>query len=574
MQRQPSGHSVDLLVIGAGPAGMTAALVARLEGLTVMLAEKTGQVGGTAATSAGTLWIPGNPVSAAAGHADAPGADAYLRAVLGNGHDEAMVRAFLDTGPQAIRYLEERSAVRFASCGDHPDYYDLPGAAVRGRAILAREFDGRLLGRDFRRVRPPMPEFLLFGGMMVAKTDIPRLIGRYRSAGNFLHAAGLMLRYLRDRLRYPRGTRLTLGNALVARLYHSLRQAGVQPAFEHRLERLVVSEGRVTGAELMTPAGPVSVAARRGVVLATGGIAHTTGLQGRRLPEGVVPRFLSAEAVQGEGVRAGLAAGARMSPGRQGTGSFWTPASVIRRRDGGDGLYPHLSLDRSKPGLIAVDRAGRRFCNEAVSYHDFVLAMFADPRAIPAWLVCSAAFVRRYGLGAIRPGEGLRRHERSGYITTAPTLEALAGKLGIDPAGLAETVARHDRMAAEGVDRDFAKGETVFDRFNGDPAVQPNPCLAPLGSGPYVAVEIWPAEIVSALGLDTDPAGRVLGQDGAPVPGLYACGNDMASVMAGTAPGPGTTLGPGIVFGYRAAMAAAGRLAGDEAALDRMAIHA
>lgn len=555
-------RTVDLLVIGAGPAGMAAAIFAKLKGLDVLLVEKTGQIGGTAATSAGTLWIPENSQGRATGETDSiPEAAAYLDSLIAT-HTPRTRRqraAYLATGVEAIDFLQANTEVKFLPCGVHPDYHARAGAAVRGRAIVPAPFDGRVLGREFERVRPPIPEFMVFGGMMVGKMDIPRLLGRFRSPGNFAYSARLVLRYLTDRMRFSRGTRLVMGNALVGRMYQSLLKLGVHPLFDTRLGELVVTEGRVTGATITGPDGAVRVVARRGVVLATGGFAHNGAYRKRLMPQPTPAYSLANVANRGEGVAAGEALGARISADENGSGGFWTPVSVTRRPDGSTGLFPHLSLDRAKPGLIAVNRAGRRFCNEADSYHDFVEAMYRAGPSIPAWLICDAGFVRRYGLGHIYPGtRDLRAHERSGYLVRAGSPEALAAKLGLDPAALRATLARYNTHAARGEDPDFHKGHSALNRFNGDPEVTPNPCLAPIALDDLCAMEVWPAEIACSAGLSTDEDARVVDADERPIPGLFACGNDMASVMADSYPGPGTTLGPAVVFAYRAVKAALG----------------
>lgn len=557
-------REVDLLVLGAGPAGMAAALFADIAGLKVVLAEKSGQVGGTAATSAGTLWIPGNSQSRRAGMQDDP-ADAarYMDRLIsvGGERNRRLRRAYLESAVPAIDHLEANTEVKFVACGRHPDYRDEPGAAVSGRAIVPQMFDGRLLGRAFEQVRPPIPEFLVFGGMMVGKDDIPRLVGRFRSLGNFSHSARIFLRYLTDRLQFSRGTRLTMGNALVARMFYSLRRRGVELLLDSPVRRLIGNAEGIAGAELATPAGPVRIRARRGVILATGGFAHAEDYRRRFMPAPVPVHSLACASDQGDGMRLAEALGARIVPEDNGRGGFWTPVSVLRRPDGSEGLFPHLSLDRAKPGLIAVNSAGRRFVNEANSYHDFVEAMYDAESgegqgaggAIPAWLICDSGFVRRYGLGAIYPGSRkLERWERSGYLATAPSAEALARKIGVDPAGLADTLRRYNAAAAAGTDPEFGKGSTELNRFNGDPAVTPNPCLAPIGPGPLHALRVWPAEIACSTGLSTDEDARVITPEGRPIPGLFACGNDMASVMADSYPGPGTTLGPAVVFAYRA----------------------
>lgn len=552
-------REVDLLVAGAGPAGMTAALVAAIEGLDVLLIEKSDQVGGTGATSAGTLWIPGNTQSKRAGFNDsAEAADKYLSALIGENTNRALRDAYLQTGPAAIDYLETRSDVQFLPCGTHPDYRsNLPGAALSGRAIVPKPFDGRLLGKDFARLRAPIPEFMVFDGMMVGKPDIAPLLGRFKSLSNFLYAAKLFARYLLDRLRYPRGTRIMMGNALVGRLFSSLRRRNVPILFNAAIVDLVRDGGAVTGAKIRIGGNDVVVRTRKGVVLATGGYAHNKALRKAFMPPPTPPHSLSFAGNSGDGVALGMMLGAATAPEKC-TSGLWTPASVTTRRDGSKGLYPHLVLDRAKPGLIAVNSAGRRFVNEAASYHDFVLAMF-ETGSIPAWLICDTPFIRKYGLGAIFPGgSNLKSFENGDYVTRAGTLDALAAKIGVDAAQLRDTVARHNKFAETGVDLDFGKGETDLNRFNGDPAHQPNPCIGSLATPPFYALAVYPADIAVSTGLATDADARVLDASGKPIAGLYACGNDMASVMGGSYPGPGTTLGPGMVFAYRAAMHARG----------------
>ena len=554
-------REVDLLVAGAGPGGMTAGLVAALEGLDVLICEKSQQVGGTGATSAGTLWIPGNSQNRDAGFVDrAEDAARYLDALIGDGGADSRRAVYLEDGPGVIDDLVARTELSFVACGRHPDYRsNLPGAAVEGRAIVPETFDGRRLGADFARVRPPIPEYLLFGGMMVSKVDLTRMLGRYRSLGNFAHTAGLVLRYLADRLRFRRGTRLTMGNALVGRLFYSLKRTGVPVEFGAALAEIVEEGGRAAGAVLETANGRIRVAARRGVVLATGGVAHNRAFRDAFMPRPEPKYSLAVEEDTGDGLAAGERMGGRIES--RGEGGLWTPVSLNPRKGGGTGLYPHILLDRAKPGLIAVNAAGRRFVNEAVSYHDFVEGMFRAHEigpSIPAWLVCDAGFVRKYGLGDIHPETArLARFETAGYVSLGATAEELAAKIGVDPEGLADTIARHNRFAEEGTDADFGKGDTELNRFNGDPDNRPNPCLAPIDGTPLVAMAVWPAELACSAGLAATADGEVLGADDVPIPGLYACGNDMGSIMAGTYPGPGTTLGPAMVFGYRAAKHAA-----------------
>lgn len=546
----------DLIVVGAGAGGMTAALVAALEGLRVVLCEASEQVGGTTATSAGTLWLPGNRQGVAAGHTDSVDeARRYLGALVGPLDARGRREAYLASGAEALAYLQDRSAVVFASAGMHPDYLPhLPGAAVSGRAVSPLPFDGRLLGkRDFARVRAPLPEFMVLGGMMVGKADIRALLDRYRSWPAFAHAARLVLRHGLDRLRYPRGTRLVMGNALVARLFHSLRKAGGDVRFGWRLQGLERESNRIVGARFEHQGRAGVLRARHGVVLATGGVGHHTDLRKELGDHGLTVHPIAPPSVRGDGLNAALGVGAAIE--RHASGNFfWQPVSRVPRSDGSTGLFPHLFLDRAKPGLMAVDGQGRRFVNEAASYHHFVEGMVAA-RAVPAYLVCEAAFIRRYGLGAIPPGtSGLDSWVARGYLVSAPTLPELARRLQMPPTALVASVSRFNGFARHGVDADFDKGASVFDRFNGDPDHAPNPCLAPIESGPFCAMALWPGDAASSAGLVTDVDGRVLDATGSTLPGLYACGNDAASMMEGCYPGPGTTLGPAMVEGYRIAL--------------------
>jgi len=557
-------REVDLLIAGAGPAGMAAAIFARLRGLDVLLIEKSDQVGGTAATSAGTLWIPENSQGKANGDHDSLAAAAgYLDGLIASHtpRTDAQRRAYLETGIEAIDLLQAKTAVQFLPCGPHPDYHDRPGAAVSGRAIIPAPFDGRALGRDFEHLRAPLPEIMIFKGMMVGKTDIPRLVGRFRSPGNFVYSGRLFLRYLLDRLRYSRGTRLMMGNALVGRMFLSLRDLGVRPAFNTALTGLVTEGDRVTGADISGPEGPIRVRARLGVILATGGIGHAERYRKRFMPEPTPPYSLACDTAEGDGIAAAEAVGARLDDTENGNGGFWSPVSLLRRRDGSAGLFPHLSLDRAKPGLIAVNADGKRFVNEADSYHDFVEAMYraeGNRKSIPAWLICNRDFVRKYGLGQIYPGtRDLSPFVRSGYLRVAATPEALAGEIGVEPAALRATLDRYNEQARRHVDEDFGKGHSALNRFNGDPAVKPNPCIAPIAESELCAMQVWPAEIACSAGLSADADARVVDANERPIPGLFACGNDMASIMGDSYPGPGTTLGPAVVFAYRAVERAA-----------------
>ena len=564
-------EEVDLLVIGGGAAGMTAALVGALEGLETVLCEKTDMVGGITSTSGGTTWIPGSSQSVKAGVPDTvAAAQTFLDAVVGSRGGDAERRAFLEAAPKAIDYLEARSDLLFEASKAHPDYIkDKPGAAYGGRALAPLPFDGRKLGADFARVRPPRPDFMVLGGMMVTRGDIPFLLRPFRSVQNFMHVAKLLTRHAMDRLRHKRGTNLVMGNAIVARLLYSLRNQKVPIRFHTSLAELVTDGGRVIGARFDTRQGRISIRARRGVVLATGGVCWNEKLRGKLFPAPAQPHSLAPETNTGDGVATALRSGATLDDKMDSPG-LWMPCSIMKWPDGRTSVYPHIILDRSKPGLIAVNKSGRRFVNESDSYHDFVMAMLRANESVPsvpAYLICDRSFIRDYGIGVVHPGtKDLKPFLKAGYLTEADTLRGLAGRIGVDPGEFEQTVARHNRYAETGVDEEFGRGTSDLNRINGDPANKPNPCMRSIGQGPFFAVAVVPADLACSAGLCGDGNARVLGKDGQPIEGLYACGNDLASIFRGTYPGPGTTLGPAIAFGYKAAMHAAGRVSAETAA--------
>src|SRR5215468_6670228 len=439
---------VDMLVVGAGAAGMTAALVASLEGLDVLLCEKSDRVGGTTATSAGTIWVPGTRQSREAGFTDnIADAKRYLDAVIGAAPDKRR-DIYLETGPQVVNYLDRRSEVKFAPYTRHPDYLaNRPGATFGGRPLAPLPFDGRLLGADFELVRPPIGEFMALGGMMIGRDDIEPLARPFASLTALRAATSLLWRHASDRLRYRRGTRL----------FYSLRRNGVPVWLNACLQELTVAAGRVCGAVLLANGNSRRVTARRGVVLATGGFGGSV----ERLNDYVRPPLAHAVAfagAAGDGIRMARMLGAFLEDDHA-SSAFWTPVSETPWLDGGCGAFPHLSLDRAKPGLVAVNAAGRRFVDEAISYHEFVIGMYRSHQSvptIPAWLVCDREFIEKYGLGRVPPGRRRwRRFIRSGYLVEATSIEALAGRISVDAAGLRETVQQHNRFAEEiGEDQD------------------------------------------------------------------------------------------------------------------------
>lgn len=553
----------DLVVVGAGAGGMAAALFAALRGLKVLLVERTAHVGGTSALSGGTTWIPMSRHAAAVAPQDSlAAAERFLDSVVGNRSAASLRRAFLASGPEAIATLEDQAEVRFRPYATHPDYeQEHPGATLRGRALEPVPFDGRSLGADLARIRPPIPEFTILGGMMVDRTDIGHLLKLTRSLASLRHAAKLLAWYGRDRLVGRRGSRLVMGNALVGRLLAALKARQVPILLEATVQGFLPAGAGVGGIVVAQGGTRRAIRARRGVVLAAGGFNRHPTRRAELLPAPTPAHCPGAPGHTGAMQDLALAQGARFGTGAD-QPVFWAPVSVRRRADGSTAVFPHFVMDRSKPGTVCVDQTGRRFVNESVSYHQFAKAMLAAPAdrpANPCFIVTDAAGLRQYGLGMVRMGtRDLRPFLEDGYLVAGASLAELAGKLGMEAATLEATVAAMNAHAETGVDAEFGRGTTAYHRINGDAAQAPNPTLGPIATAPFYAVRLHPGDIGAATGLDIDTSARVLAADGTPIPGLYACGNEAQSIMGGTYPGPGITLGPAITFAYLAARHAAG----------------
>jgi succinate dehydrogenase/fumarate reductase flavoprotein subunit len=547
----------DVLVVGSGAAAFAAAISARHQGLDVLMVEKAPVFGGTTAYSAGVIWIPGSSHARNAGLSEPAGAAlTYLESSVGNRLDRAKAEAFLAAGPTALDFLEANTHVRYQVQSTWADYEpDLPGASQGGRSLLPEPFDGRRLGARFNQLRTPISTMMLLGGMMVGRDDIPHMFNVTRSLRSALHVTGLVGRFARDRLRYRRGTRVANGNALIAALALSAGEKGIPLWLSSPLVRLTLAGGRVVGGVVRRESREVAVKARNGVVLAAGGFPAADDLRKRLYPHvagGTEHRSLPPESNTGDGIRLGMSAGAAFTQDVH-HAAAWTPVSLVPQPDGGIVPFPHF-IDRGKPGYIAVDRRGQRFVNEAKSYHVFVPAMIEACRAdqrVECWLITDHLGIRRYGLGAAAPSPmPLGPHLRSGYIISGGTIGDLASRLGIERDGLRRTIEEYNGPARQGDDPAFGKGSDAYQRFNGAAGHAPNPCVAPIERAPFYAVRLVPGDIGTFAGLSTDPATRVLNDRGEPIRGLYAVGNDMASVMGGTYPGAGITIGPALTFGY------------------------
>lgn len=559
-------YSYDLIVVGSGNGGLTAALCAwEMGARDVLVIEKSDLYGGTSAISGGGVWIPCNRYAREAGAEDsAQNAHRYLRQLISEEEvAEPRLQAFLDSGPRMIDFLHERTRVRYDSLAHYPDYYtNLEGAMTGHRSMEPTPFDAAQLGDEWRRLRRTHPMMHLAGVIGITQVEAAELMGQ--QPGWWKIALRLAADYLIDipwRLRDRYHRRLATGCAGVARLRASLLDRDIPLWLQTPMERLVDEGGRVTGVQVTRRGTPLRLEARHGVVLAAGGFEHDQALRERYLPQPTDRRWSAGSRDNtGDALREGLRLGARMHRLDE---AWWCNTIRVPGED-----LPRLSImEKSYPGSIVVNPAGQRFGNESQNYLAFQQETFRrhspENPCHPAWQIFDARFRARYLVGPLynsrlRPDWLLpKRYQREGFLARADTVRELARRIGADPAGLEDTVAKMNDYARTGVDADFRRGESAYDRYYGDPRVQPNPCLAPIDTPPFYAIRIEPGDFGTQGGMMTDPQARVVRDDGGIVEGLYAIGNCSAPLLP-CYPGPGATLGPAMTMGYRAAMAVTG----------------
>ncbi|MFD0064461.1 FAD-dependent oxidoreductase [Streptomyces sp. NPDC056690] len=541
----------DVVVVGSGAAGFAAAITARLRGLTALIVEKTDHYGGSTALSGGAIWVPGNFHLDAAGLGDTyEKARAYLDATVGDRVPGDRKDAYLRHGPRMVREFHDRTAVRFMYTPGYSDYFpEALGGMAQGRSAEPCVVDLKELGplaRDLRRAGLPtygltMTSYDFRFLNMVART----WAGKRRSLRVGARAVGAALR----------GRKLlSLGEALIARMRLSLERLGGDLWLSAPLTGLVVEGDRVTGVRVLRDGTEHVVRARGGVVLASGGFSHDQALRDKYLPQPTSTAWThSSEGQVGDALRLGEELGAATDL----LDKVWGAPSVCPP---GDKPF-FLVADRGIPGMVIVNAAGERYANEAAPYHEFVDRMYAadrpDATTVPSWLILDARSKARYIFAGLFPGQAFpKRWRESGFLKEAATVEELARI--IEAPRLPSAIRRFNGFAATGKDEDFARGDSVYDRYYGDPTLQ-NPNLAPLDKGPFYAVPVHPGDIGTKGGLVTDGDARVLREDGTPVAGLYASGNCSAAVMGETYPGPGATIGPAMAFSWAAVNDIAGQ---------------
>lgn len=547
----------DVIVVGTGAGGLAAAITAKKNGASVLVVEKDSVFGGTTARSGGVLWVPCNPISRAAGIQDSVAkATTYMQHEAGAHFEAEKVESFLQNGPRMVDWFQKETSVQFIGVPEFSDYHpNAPGGMPGGRSILAAPLDGRLLGKRIALLRPPLKEITFVGMMFNASKEVTQFFNVTRSPSAAWYVTKRLATHAMEMAFHGRAMRLTNGNALAARLAKSAFDLDIPIRLSSPVKQLVTESGRVTGVVVSSPEGDVTYRAGKAVILAAGGFPQDPARRAQLFahsPNGTEHLSPAPEGNTGDGLRLAESAGADLDLSLPNAGA-WIPVSRVPYSNGKFGVFPHL-IDRYKPGIIAVTRGGVRFTNEANSYHDVGIAMqkaCEGKGQTEAFLICDHRALRRYGMGFVKPFPiPLGPHVRNGYLKRGRTLSELAEVAGINAAALEETVAHFNEGAVHGDDREFGRGTTAYNRFLGDPEHKPNPCVAPIADGPFYAIHIVIGDLGTFAGIRTDGFGRAVAITGNVVEGLYAVGNDAASVMGGNYPGGGITLGPAMTFGF------------------------
>ena len=554
MAKKPA--ECDVLVVGSGVAGMAAALKAASQGLKVIVAEKEQYFGGTTAISAGWAWLPGNRAGVERGDTREE-TETYLQHLAPDTYNAAGVKQFLDTVPEAIEFFENETAVDFVYPDKAPDYQmDLPGARLGGRALLPTDTDARILGNKRLLMQPYLSSYTVFGYMPQVGPDLNEFLHANQSVKSFVYVARKLLRTWFDTLRFRRPVLRSNGNALMTLMVKSAYDAGISMWKSTPVRSLTTdSFGAVTGAELGGEYSGI-VRARHGVILAAGGFSGNSSLRRRYFPHDEFGdnHFTPTVGHGGDAVTLANPVGGYVDDGVYSVGS-WAPVTVFKYLNGKQRLFPHLRAI-GLPGLIAVDRDGRRFGNEALSYHDFGGQMIQHNTGRSdtfGWVVADAKTMHKYGIGYAKPWPMPRGYfYKTGYLVKGSSLRDLATKIDVDPDVLAETVREFNKGAAMGEDPAFGRGSTEYNHFRGDMEHKPNPNLAVLDEGRFYAVKIQMGDLGTFAGLAVNDQSEVVKADGAPIGGLYAVGAAAVSVFGGGYPGYGSHIGPAMVFGYRA----------------------
>ena len=554
-------HEIDLLVVGTGNGGLTAALCAYELGVkSVLVIEKSAKYGGTSGRSGGGVWVPWSRYAQAAGAQDSleEGREYLRQTIPADKVPAELLDTYIAEAPKMLDFLHERTRVRYESLAHYPDYYsNLPGAKNGHRSLEPEPIYRDQLGEEGKYLSETTDRIWMFNRIAMTQVDAQILIGQV--PGWQKRAARLIWDYVSDIpwiFKNKRSRRLSCGCAGIARMRLSMMDRGMPLWLKTAMTDLIVEDGKVVGAMVERDGKPMEIRTRLGVILAAGGFEHNQQMREQYLPKPTRAVWSAAyESNVGDGIRAGIKAGAAT---RLMNGAWW--CTTIRAPD--DDMPFTAIMEKSYPGSCVVNDRGQRIANESQNYMSYMLELFskhsdANPQ-FPSWHVFDARFRSRYFVGPLftskfRPDWMLpKSYFASGFLTKGATVAELAKKTGIDPAGLEKTIAAMNQYAVAGKDTEYGRGDAEYDRYYGDPTVKPNPCLAPIDQAPFYAMRIEPGDFGTHGGMQINSDAQVLREDGTTIPGLYAIGNCAAAVLP-TYPGPGSTLGPAMTFGWQAA---------------------
>ena len=544
----PLPDAVDVVVVGAGGAGMTAALAANKRGLDTVLIEKSSYFGGSTARSGGGVWMPGNYALKKADQDDPiENAKLYLDSIVGDVVPKERRDTYLDRGPEVLDFVREHTPLRFTWVPMYADYHpEAPGGRAAGRSAEPIPMDARFLGDELDRLHPQYTKAP--ANLIVTQADYRKISLGLRTLRGPLTMAKVVLKRL---VSLMLGRKMyAMGNAIAIGLRKGLIDAGVPVHYDTELTDLVIEDGRVVGVRVRHDGRDAVIRARRGVILGSGGFERNLEMREKYQPQPTsVDWTTGSQFNTGGGVLAGIAAGAQIDLMDD---AWWGPTIPLP-----SGPWFCLA-ERNLPGSIIVNQAGRRFMNEALPYVEAVHEIYRGEATgighVPAWMIIDQRYRNRYlfaGLSPRQPFPG--RWYKFGTVKKGATIEELAEQIDLPPGALTETVERFNGFAEAGVDEDFHRGESAYDQYYSDPRVKPNPSLHPIDHGPFYAVKIVPGDLGTKGGLVTDERARVLRADGSVIPGLFAAGNCSSAVMGHTYAGPGATIGPAMAFGYLAA---------------------
>jgi 3-oxosteroid 1-dehydrogenase len=560
-------HVVDVLVVGSGGGGMTAALAADASGLDTLVVEKSAQFGGSTALSGGGIWVPGAPTQRKQGYVPDPdGVFEYLQRITGGRVSDARLRQYVDAAPEMMEFLEKLSPwFEFVWKPGYADYYpELPGGSELGSTINVPAIDLRKLGDEEENLLRPLA--LAPKGIWFGPKDL-RLF--YQVRQNWRGKAVLVkLIWRMFRARVFGDRMAAIGQSLAARMRLALKQQGVPLWLNSPMTELITDvDGTVTGAVVERDGGQQRIHARRGVILASGGFDHDMAWRRQHLPVLEKDWSFGNPAAMGDGIRAGEKVGGSTDLLDE---AWWFPAICWP-----DGRLQFMLNERMMPSQFVVNGDGKRFINEAAPYMDFAHAMIEGQRTavthIPCWLITDIRSFHRYVVGGHLPIPKIpfapvptgwkvpKSWLESGVVKEANSFEDLASKIEVSAENLRATAERFNELARNGHDNDFNRGDSAYDNYYGDPTL-PNPNLHPLDKPPYYAFQIILGDLGTSGGLRTDEFARVLRDDDGVVKGLYAVGNASAAVMGRSYAGAGATIGPAMTFGYVAAKHIASQL--------------